>query len=422
MSLGLTDLFMVRSFGEAATAAIGLNRQVTFLIETVIFAISVGVVTLVSQSLGRGEPAKAERVVAQSLLAIVVLSTGLGVVGYVLSPLILSALRASPDTIEYGVGYLRIYFFSMIFLGVNSVAAASLRAAKNPWIPLKVAVMMSALNIPLNYWFIHGGLGVEPLEVRGAAVGTVIARTIGAVAFIAILIRGRNGVRLVSAYSRRLDFDVIMRVIRLGIPVATAGLLRNGARLVFIAVAGLSAMGVSFHAAVGLGLQVRLICVLPALAFQVAIATLVGNAIGRGQLDEAEATGRHGVYLLATIMGALCGAIMLAAGPIAQLFILDSESAALGARVLRWFAVGQFFSALAIGTQGALSGAGDTKPIAWITFVTQWIVLVPLAFLLLVPVGMDPMGPLVAWAVTPILTFGLLYWRLVSGHWRTIRV
>lgn len=422
MSLGLADLFMVRSYGEAATAALGLNRQVTFLIETVIFAISVGVVTLVSQSLGRGEKEKAERTVSQSLITIMVLSLGLSIAGYALSPAILSVLQASSDTVRYGVGYLQIYFFSMVFLGINAVSAAALRAAKNPWTPLKIVVFMSVLNIPMNYWFINGGLGIEALGVRGAAVGTVIARVFGSILFIALLIRGRSGIRFVAAYAGRLDLDIVNRVVRVGLPVAMAGLLRNGARLAFIAIAGLSTLGVSFHAAVGLGLQVRLLCVLPALAFQVAISTLVGNAIGRSQYDEAEATGRHGVYLLAAIMGVQCGIIILAARPIAELFIVDPEAAALGARVLRWFAIGQFFSALAIGTQGALSGAGDTKPVAWVTFITQWLVLVPLAFLLLVPMGMDPMGPLIAWAATPVLTFALLYWRFATGHWRTIRV
>lgn len=422
MSLGLTDLFMVRSYGEAATAALGLNRQVTFLIETLIFAISVGVVTLVSQSLGRGEKEKAERVVSQSLIAIAVLSIGLSIAGYGLSPTILNALQASPDTVSYGVSYLRIYFFSMLFLGVNAVSAAALRAAKNPWSPLKIVILMSALNIPMNYWLIHGGLGIEALGVRGAAIGTVIARVIGSVLFIVLLVRGRSGIRFVAVYAKTIDFDIVNRVFRVGLPVAMAGLLRNGARLVFIAIAGLSTLGVSFHAAVGLGLQVRLLCVLPALAFQVATATLVGNAIGRNQPDEAEVTGRHGVYLLAAIMGVQCGIIILAASPIARSFIVDPEAAALGARVLRWFAVGQFFSALAIGTQGALSGAGDTKPVAWVTFITQWLILVPLAFALLVPFGMDPIGPLIAWAATPVLTFALLYWRFATGHWRSIRV
>ena len=63
--------------------------------------------------------------------------------------------------------------------------------------------------------------------------------------------------------------------------MALASVLRNGSRLVFLSIVGASALGVSFHAAIGVGLQVRLLGILPAVSFQVAIATLVGQAIGR---------------------------------------------------------------------------------------------------------------------------------------------
>ena len=112
-------------------------------------------------------------------------------------------------------------------------------------------------------------------------------------------------------------------------------------------------LGASLHAAVGVGLQVRLVSVLPALAFQVAAATLVGQAVGARRYDLAHSVGQRTVFLLALIMAGVVAATFLLAEPLAALFIVDPEvrrARRHGAAVVRG---AQFFSSLSIGTQGA---------------------------------------------------------------------
>ena len=93
-----------------------------------------------------------------------------------------------------------------------------------------------------------------------------------------------------------------------------------------------------------------------------------------------------------------------------------------GATVLRWFAVAQFFSSLSIGTQGALTGVGDTRPILRYTVVTQWGVLLALASTLLLWVGWVPEGALLAWVVAPVVQLALMQRLFRSGRWRSLRV
>ena len=103
--------------------------------------------------------------------------------------------------------------------------------------------------------------------------------------------------------------------------------------------------------------------------------------------------------------------------------MIDSaETAKLGAKVLRWFAVAQFFSALSIGTQGAVLGAGAAKPALRYTLFTQRLVMVPLSYLLLNHLGGLPEGPLAAWTIAPVIALALMLRRLGSGRWRDLRV
>ena len=417
MTLGLVDLLMVRPFGPEATAAIGLIRQVTFIVEAAVASIVVGVVALVSQGIGKRDQKQIDDTVQQSLYAATLLGIALSVLGFFSAGGIMWILRMSPASAAHGEPYTQVYFLGVVFLCVNAVSAGILRGAKDATTPLKLAVLMAVVNIPLNYLFIHPmGYGV-----MGAAMGTTVARLVGTLAFMFVLIRGIAGVRFVAAVPR-LQFDHIRRILRVGLPITFAGLLRNTARTAYVTIVGLSALGVALQAAVAVGLQFRLLAVLPALGFQIAIATLVGEAIGKGNLAEAEAIGRRAVAMLMGIMAVVCAAVILAAYPIAHVFIDDVETARRGAPGLRWYAVGQFHSRSAIGVQGILSGAGDTRPVMRYTLISQWGVLFGLGWVLIAAFNLDPEGILLSWTIAPIFMLVWLWQRFRAGHWKSIAV
>lgn len=420
MTLGLADLAMVRSFGSDATAAIGLVRQLTFLVETAIVGISAGVITMVSQGLGKGEERQVDETIRESLAMVTALGLLSSIAGFFLSRPLFMMLLAAPETTAYGVSYLRVYFLSVLFLGFNAVAAAIFVGGLDAKTPLKIAAAMTLLNIPLNYVFIHGAGPIPAFEVRGAAIGTAIARALGSAVFLMLLVNGSRRVRLRFIPLREMSFVRGRTVLKVGMPVALGGLLRNTARIAFLAIVGLSAHRLALHTGVGVGMQVRLVAVLPALAFQVATAALVGESIGRKNHAEAEAIAKSSLFLMFVVMATVAGTMALFSAQIARLFIGDPEVAAMGSTVIRWFALGQLFSSLAISVQGSLSGSGDTAPVMRYMLVTQWGFLVPVSYVAIRFFALDPIGPLVAWAASSGLAFLLLYARFQSGRWKSI--
>src|SRR5262249_26704750 len=111
------------------------------------------------------------------------------------------------------------------------------------------------------------------------------------------------------------------------------------------------------------------------------------------------------------------GILIVFADLLVGLCVEPSEAAALGNRVLRWFAVAQFFSALSIGIQGVLLGAGDTLPAMRYTLVSEWCLMLPLSGIL-VWMNWVPDGLLIGWVVAPALTFVLMLRRFRSGDWQ----
>lgn len=421
-SLGLADLLMVRSLGPEATAAVGLCRQVTFLIDSVVVALATGVIAVVSQAVGANRWDTVGQVLRQSCLLLVLVALPVSVVGAVASGTLLTALNADAPTIAHAAPYLRVYFLGIVFAWAGVVGAAFFRSLGDALTPLKLATGVACLNVPLNYFLIHGQGPIPAFGVEGAALGTVAARICGAIAFFLLLKRRTRlhaELKRVSCGFFSYDGQLIGRILRIGTPMALAGLVRNGSRLVFLTIIGAGAMGMTLHAAVGVGLQVRLLSVLPALAFQVATATLVGQAIGRGDFEEAHRLGRRSVQLLALIMLAIVATIIAFAEPLARLLIEDTATAAVTATVLRWFAVAQLFSSLNITVQGALLGAGDTLPNLRYTFFTQWIVMLPLTLITSSIGAWQLHGPLLAWTVAPAILLVLLTRRFTSEGWKT---
>ena len=327
-----------------------------------------------------------------------------------------------------GEPYLRTYFAGIIFSWGYLVGTALFRGIGDVWTPLKLALGVSLLQVGLNYLLIYGAGPLPPLEVQGAAVGAISARAGGAIAFLFLLWKGVGPLRLrrptpngnVRETARTwMGFNgkAIGTLLRIGVPMALANVFRNGSRVVFMGFAGATSLGVALQAALGVALQFRLIGVLVALAFQTAAATLVGQAIGRDDPQQAEAVGRRSVQLLAVLMGFIAALLIVLADPLAGLFIDAPEVAVLGARVIRWFALAQFLSALNIGFQGVLMGAGDTMPAMRYTLLSEWCIMLPLSFLL-VEIDWVPDGLLAAWAVAPGLTLILMWRRFRSGRWK----
>ena len=284
--------------------------------------------------------------------------------------------------------------------------------------PLFLSGSINLLNIFFNYLFIFGSWGMPELGVTGAALGTVAARMIGVVAGLAILYSGKNVIKLLPG-SYLPDWQMFWDILKIGIPSGLQGMVRNSAQLLVIRVVTSTAAGTYGAAALAIGLQVESLAFMPGLAINVAATSLVGQSLGAWQVPEARARGNAAIVLGIVVMTLIGIPLVLFAPALVRLFDPSAHPTviAVGSAYLRINGLALPILAVAMVINGALRGAGDTRPGLVANILGRWLTVVPLAYLLALTFDLGSDGVWLALAAGTTVSALYVWGRWRGGKW-----
>jgi Na+-driven multidrug efflux pump len=150
-------------------------------------------------------------------------------------------------------------------------------------------------------------------------------------------------------------------------------------------------VGTAELAASNVLLNLLLVALLPSIGFGLASASLVGQALGRGDSEDA----RRWAWDVARLASACVGALSLLAfvfpDPLLSVFLHDQDTLALARWPLRLIALGMPIDTVGLVLMNSLMGAGDTRSVLIVSVGLQWLLLLP-----------------AVWVVGPLLGLGLL--------------
>ncbi|GIV96294.1 MAG: MATE efflux family protein [Herpetosiphonaceae bacterium] len=427
--VGLADTYLVGNMAaatvarvgygtETALAAVGTAQQIVWTLTTLFMAVAMGTTVLVAREIGAGNPEEANRVLRQSLL----LGAGVGLLATLLSFIfarpMMGVLGAAPEVIDQGAVYLQIATLAMLPAALMFVCSAALRGAGDTRTPLYAMLVVNALNIAVAWLLVNGNLGLPALGVAGSAWGAAVGRGAGGVLLIAILLRGRSGLKLEALSTLRPR--LMWRVLRLGLPFAAEQFVFQGALLIFVRV--INSLGVVAFAAHSVTITVESISFLPGFGFAVAATTLVSQHLGAHQPEAAEESGHEAFRQAAIFMGTIGVLLFLMPRVFLGFFVDDRDVVEMAVRPLQLVGLTQPLLAALFIYSGALRGAGDVKFPLLSKLFSTWLVRLPLALLLVEVVGWGLTGAWIA-MITDFTIQGIISWlRFRQGKWRTIKV
>lgn len=423
--VNVVDVFLVGRLGPVDVAAVGMSQVLRTLMLVGMMSITTGSMVLVAQARGARDPDQVSRVVRQSLSYAVLFGIIVAIVGWIIPRPLLTFLNSGETghVIDLGVNYLRILFLGSAFLALNFVVNKVMQGAGDVLTPLYLTGGINVLNILLAILLIFGVGPVPRLGVEGAALATVLARLAGSAFGIWLLYSGRNVIRI-RAGSYRPDLRLMRDILAIGVPSGAQGVARNMTQVFVLRILTSTSAGALGAAALAIGTQVTRLVQTPGLAIGIASTSMVGQSLGAWQTDAARRRGNVAMSFGVVLLSLLAIPVIVFAPALVRFFEPTAEGVVMSAGVsyLRIIGVSQPLLAIATVANGALRGAGDTMPGLYATLAGRWLLSVPLAYVLALPLGMGPAGVWWALAAGTALQAGVTGWRWAGRGWLRVAI
>jgi MATE family, multidrug efflux pump len=279
--------------------------------------------------------------------------------------------------------------------------------------------LANAINICLDPCLIFG-LGPFPrLGVTGAAVATTTGRGIGVLVQLITLARGAGRVAIRREHVR-VDAAVMLNMIRLSGSAVLQALIVTTSWVALIRI--LASFGSAALAGYTIAIRIIFFALLPAWGLANAAATLVGQNLGAGKPDRAEASVWRACRYNVVFFACVGFAFVTLAGPVVAMFTGDPAVAAVASRGLRIISSGFLFYAYGMVITQSFNGAGDTWTPTAINVLSFWVLGVPIAQLLARQLALGPSGVFASIAIAFSTTAAISALMFRRGSWKTKRV
>ena len=386
--LNIVDTAMVGFLGDAALAAVGLGGFVAFMCQALVLGISTGVQSLAARSKGAGEMGRAAAILNSALLLVLIVAPTLSLVFIQFAAPVYPMLNADAAVIEAGVPYLEWRLGAIVFIGTNFAFRGYWNALDMSRLYMSTLIWMHGCNIVLNYALIFGKFGAPELGVAGAGMASALSMAIGSAIYVYLGFRHARK----DGFLRRMATRAEMAsLIRISIPAGLQQLFFAAGLVTMFWIIG--RIGTPELAAANVLITIMLFALLPGLAFGIACTTLVGQALGRGDAEDAYLWAWDVAKIGCVLLAILGLPIVLIPDLVLSIFIHDPATRALA----HWSALAMGLTmpveALGFAFMHGMLGAGDARRVMLVSIGTQWLLFLPLAYVI---------GPVLGYGLTGV--------------------
>jgi putative MATE family efflux protein len=418
-TFAVVDIWFVAKLGPSAVATVGLTETFLFLLYAICIGLAMGVTAVVARRIGEGDGKAAAISAAQAIWAAVLASVPFAIAGIVWARELLQLMGADAWTLTHGVRYMQWMLGSNLVIMLLFVCNAIFRGAGDAAVAMRVLWVANGLNIVLDPILIFGLGPIPAMGVEGAAIATVIGRSVGVAMQLWILLRGGRHIR-VTRQQFALEAATLWTIVRTSLGGVGQMIVAMTAWIFLMRI--LAAVGSEAVAGATIAMRLMMFTLMPAWGMSNAAATLVGQNLGAGEPGRAEASvWRIGWYNMVFTV-AVSVVFFLFPRELIGIFTPEPGVIDIGAEWLRILSYSYFVYGWWMVAVQAFNGAGDTVTPTKINLVFFWLIQIPLAWLLALHFDLQATG--VFWAVfvseTSVGVFTL--WLFTRGTWKTARV
>jgi putative MATE family efflux protein len=413
----VADVFYVGRLGLTdAISTVGITESLMTIVYAIAIGLSVGAAATVARRIGEGDADGASRASVQSIIIGLVVGVVIGAAGILFAPALLRAMGAEEGVVSTGSTFARVMIGASGGVTLLFMINAVFRGAGDAAIAMRVLWIANFINITLGPCLIFG-LGPFPrLGVTGAAIGTSIGRWTGVAIQVYCLTRKDGRIRIRWPHVR-LDPHVMRGILSISGTATFQNFVGTASYMGLVRI--ISSFGSAAIAGNTIGIRIFLFGLLPSWGVSNAAVTLVGQNLGAGHPERAEASAWK-ICVYNTICLVSIGVIFLLFAPlIVSAFTNEPEVAGHAIHCLRIISAGFLFYGYGMTLTAAFNGAGDTRTPTIINIVSLWMLELPLAWVLAHPLGFGPTGAFIALTAGFSTMCFLSVWIFRKGAWKT---
>jgi MATE family multidrug resistance protein len=366
--VGVVDTLVVGQLGSVQLAAAALSNSIFSLVMVLGIGISFGVTPLVAAADGNKDDSANMEWLRNMIVTSLISGIGLFLILFSCSP-VLSLLDQPGEVVKMAIPFFRIQILSliplMIFLGFKQFAEGLSYTRQ----AMVISIAANVVNMILNYVFVFGKGGFEPMGMNGSVWATFIARVLMAIVMGFYIFYNPRFLKYRAAFRLKyFSIEKIKKIFSLGIPIGFQYFFEVGAFAFAAIMAGW--IGTKELAAHQIALILAATTYMMASGIASASTVRVGNHIGRKDLNGMREAG-FSAYLLVFCFMFCCALIFILLNNfLPTLFIKEQDVIEIAAILIVVAAFFQLSDGIQCVGLGILRGLEDVKTPTFIALVS----------------------------------------------------
>lgn len=419
IAVGMADTIMVSAAGEAAVSGVSLVDTVNILLINLFSALATGGAVIAGHFLGKKKEEDASKTAWQILQFSTVLALLISVVFIGAHDQLLSLMfgKIEADVMAASKTYLVITALSFPALAVYNSCAALFRTMNGAKITMWVSILMNVINVVGNAICIFG----LQMGVAGVALPTTVSRYVAAVIIFVMICDKKRTINLCGRIRLRFDGELIRKILYIAVPNGLENsMFQLGKILVMSAI---STMGTAAIAANAVGNTMATWNILPGVAINMALVSVVSVCVGAGEYDQARFYTKRLCVLAGLAMSAISVILYAGAPVIVTLYNLGAEAQAMTIEVMRFHAImAVVFWVPSFSLPNTLRASGDVVQPMVIATVSMWLFRVVTAYVFTYVLEIGLIGVWIAMIIDWIFRSICYILRYKSGKWSQFSV
>lgn len=421
MITGMADTIMVGQLGKTPLAGVAFANNVFIFLFIFGLGLSGGMTPLVGKAFGEKNLHKCRKLMQQG----VVFNLLAGVLFTLIN---LSLIYFMPNmwqekgVVDVAIPYYWYLVFSLLPLMGFAGFKQFLEGMGNTLPPMIISLAGNILNVGLNYVFIYGEFGMDPMGANGAGLATLIARTLMFVS-LALYVYWDTALRYFykGFGSFKPDWPILGEIARIGFPVGMQFFMEVAAfALGAIMMGWLGEVPLSAHQ---IAITLAATTFLAASGIGTASTIMISTYHGQHQYTQLRQAGHAAFRLVFVFMGFTALTFALLRNILPGLFVHEADVVAIASGLLLVAAIFQLSDGMQMVFISSLRGLADVKVPMYIAFISYWVIALPTSYLFAFVLGYGPPGiwygyltGLTCAALALFIRFEILTKRLIVNH------